>query len=247
LSRRRATVGRVRGGRFVTTRVASLRDLSGIAPAPLREPIGGVTIVAGKSAPQIDLGITDRARGSRLNGDLRSIATISGVPFSTAAGDACLRFKGSALTANIAKCAETDAAVESADVEAPLDAAATAPFVRPNGKVSFVTATRDPRTAELRLRGDGQTASLPRAGAQVAIADLDQDGAPEIITTLDVLAKGGSDDALIVTTWEPGAPPRERARTPVTAGIRALAACPPEGVGAAPIVLATYGELWVVR
>ncbi|HEX9295648.1 MAG TPA: hypothetical protein VF881_07430 [Polyangiaceae bacterium] len=249
LSRRRATVGRLRGGRFVTARTASLRDLSGIAPAPLREPIGGVAIVSGKSTqpPHIDLGITDRQRGSRLDGDLRSLGTISGVPFSTPSGDACVRFQGSALTASIGKCAEADVAVDAAEVETPLDAAAVGSFVRANGKVSFIVATRDPRNAELRLRADGQTASLPHAGAQIAIADLDQDGSPEIISTLDVLGKAGGDDALVVTTWQPGAPPRERARTAVSAGVRAVAACPPEGVGAAPIVLATSGELWVVR
>ena len=44
-----------------------------------------------------------------------------------------------------------------------------------------------------------------------------------------------------------GAGLRERARMAVPSGIRAVAACPPDGGGVAPVVIATMGELWIIR
>jgi hypothetical protein len=99
------------------------------------------------------------------------------------------------------------------------------------------------------LRALGKTSSLPHAGAQIALADLDQDGSPEVITAVDVLPKppGDVDDALVITTLAPDGSLRERSRTPVPTGVRAIAACPPEGGGSGSVVVATPGELWIVR
>jgi hypothetical protein len=257
LGRRRVAIGRARAGRFVPSKVVLLRDLSAIAPSPLREPLGGVTIVPARGAQptHIDLGITDRARGSRLDGDLRVLGPIAGVPFARSPGDACVTFQGSTLSAVVAKCADGDAPVDTADMEAPLDAAAHATFVGADGAIRSVGATRDPRSAELRLRSGTETVTLPHAGAQIALADLDQDGSPEIISTLDVAAKASigeqakppEADALVITTWQPGTGLQERARTAVPGGVRAVAACPPDGAGAAPVVIATSGELWIIH
>jgi hypothetical protein len=257
LGRRRATIGRAKAGRFVPLRVALLRDLSGIAPSPLREPVAGLAIVPGRGLQptHIDLGITDRARGTRLDGNLRVLGPIAGVPFARPTGDACITYQGSTLSAVVAKCADSDPPVDTTDVETPLDAAAHTAFVTTEGTVRTVGATRDPRTAELKLRSGDDTLTMPHAGAQVALADLDQDGSPEIISTLDVAArppngdptKPPEGDSLVITTWQLGAGLKERARTPVPSGIRAVAACPPDGAGAAPVVIATSGELWIIR
>jgi hypothetical protein len=249
LSRRRLAIGRARAGRFVIDRSVALRDLSGIAPAPMREPLGGVTIVPGRGAPYLDVGITDRARASRLDGELRLLGAIQGIPFATPTGDACLRFQGSTATSFIAKCAENDVVSLPVEVEGPFDAIASAMFVTREGVPRTAFAGRDPRTGEVALRTDDRAAILGRAGAQLAIADLDQDGAPEVISTLDVLVKpqGSADDALVVTTWEHDGTLREKSRTPVPPGVRAVAACPPDGRGPAPVVVATTGELWIVR
>jgi hypothetical protein len=257
LGRRRATVGRLQGGRFVPIKLTWLRDLSGIAPAPLREPLAGLAIVParGSNPTHIDLGITDRARGSRLDGDMRPLGSIAGVPFATPEGDACLTFAGSTLASAIVKCSDGDAALIASDIETPVDAIARATFVTADGAVHAISAARDPRTAELRVRSGGETVTLAHAGAQVALADLDQDGAPEIISSLDVPARPATDDPtktpsgdeVVVTTWQPGLGERERSRTPVPSGVRAIAACPPDGGGTAPVVIATTGELWIVR
>jgi hypothetical protein len=250
LSRRRIAVGRARGGRFVTLRSALLRDFSGIAPTPLREPLGGVAIVTSRRGPpRLDVGITDRARGSRLDGELRLLGAINGVPFATSQGDACLRFQGSSLATTIAKCADGDAAAVPFEIDGPLDAAAVATFVTADGVARTVDAARDPRTGEVTIHALGRTSSLSHAGAQMALADLDQDGAPEVISTLDVLPNpaGDVDDALVITTLEQDGSLREKSRTPVATGARAVTACPPEGGGSASVVLATPGELWIVR
>jgi hypothetical protein len=255
LGRRRAALGRARGGRFVAARTALLRDLSGVAPAPLREPIGGVAIVSrrGDHATYIDIGITDRARGTRLDSELRPIGAIAGVPFGMGQGDACVTFSGTSLASVWAKCAESDQA-PLPPLESPLDAAAFGPFVTADGAARMVSAVRDPRTAELHLVSESTTATLPSAGAQIAIADLDQDGTPEIISTMDVLPKSTSsgppdalEDALVVTSWLADGTLRERARTPVPGGVRAVAACPPDHAGSAPVILATTAELWILR
>ncbi len=259
LGRRRATIGRAQAGRFVPLKIASMRDLSGIAPSPLREPLGGLAIVParGPRPAHIDLGITDRARGARLDGDLRVLGSITGIPFTTPAGDACVKFQGSTLLTEIAKCNDSDAAIETIDIETPLDAAANATFVTADGVVHGIAATRDPRTADLKVRSGAETVIVAHAGAQIAVADLDQDGSPEIISTLDVPAqpasmpqagKVGDLDALVITTWQLGTGLHEKSRTPVPAGIRAVAACPPQGgAGPAPVVIATPGELWIIR
>jgi hypothetical protein len=160
-----------------------------------------------------------------------------------------MRFQGSTMATTVGKCAETDSTPPSLADEAPLDAAASGVFVSPRGVVRIIDAARDPRTGDVALRTADRTATLARAGAQVAVGDLDQDGAPEVITTLDVLAQpsANADDALVITTWEHDGSLREKARTDVPAGIRALAACPPEGRGPGAVVLATVGELWIVR
>jgi hypothetical protein len=80
-------------------------------------------------------------------------------------------------------------------------------------------------------------------GAQLALSDLDQDGVPEIATSSE-----GSDDAVDVWSWPAeGADLEARLHLPAPAGVRALAACPPEE-GGLPVLVAVVGsELWLIR
>jgi len=104
--------------------------------------------------------------------------------------------------------------------------------------------------------GDGTLGSSVSYPAQsqsndIAVGDLDQDGDPEIIAGLDT--PNPFEDAVVVRTWSrastvPGASRvREIMRLPAAAGVRAVAACPPDGPGRAPFIVATADELWVVR
>jgi len=249
VSRRRVAVGRVRGGRFAALGVAQFADLSPIAPAPLREPLAGVVVLQGRPGV-VDVGITDRARGSRLDGKLRPVGSIAGVPFTVPEGDACLTFQGTTLNPIVKKCADEDPAFEPVDVAPGVDAIVRVTTIGSDGTPRVVDARRDPISRDVVVRAGTIAASLPRSGAQVAIADLDGDGDPEIVSTLDALASAGPaavDDAVVIRSLRTGGRLEDRARVPVPSGVRAIAACPPDAPGPAPIVVATAGELWVVR
>jgi hypothetical protein len=222
-------------------------DLSPIAPAPLREPLAGVALVprADGLGSWLDVGLTDRAHGVRFDATLHPTAAIAGVPVANGVRDVCATYSGGTAPPTLGKCAPSDAPVDLGTI-GPADAIAAGTLVSPAGAALGVVAARDPSTGELRLRSGELSATIAGAGAQIAIADLDGDGDPEIVTGADVLA--ASEDALVVSSWHPGGAVRERARIAVPAGVRAIAACPPSGSGAAPIAIATAsGEVWVVR
>jgi hypothetical protein len=69
------------------------------------------------------------------------------------------------------------------------------------------------------------------------------------VSTLDVLPRPGVDegDAVVITTLLADGSLRERARMPVPHAVRAVGACPPDRPGTAPLLMATEGELWIVR
>jgi len=79
--------------------------------------------------------------------------------------------------------------------------------------------------------------------AQIAIADLDQDGTPEIVTTGDA-----GDESIAVATLDPASSElRPRLRIAVPEAVRALAVCPPEDHGEPTLVAVLSGDLWLVR
>lgn len=253
VSRRRVATGRLRNGSFATLSTAALADLSPVAAAPLREPLAGAVIL--QRAPgqpgAVDVGVTDRAHGSRLDDKLRPVASIAGVPFATPEGDACLGFQGTTLAPVVRQCADRDPAFAPFDVASGTDAIARVRVTGSDGAARIVEARRDPVTRDVRLSAGTSAATVPRSGAQMAIADLDGDGDPEIVSTLDTLPSSAApatvEDAVVVTSLRGDGRLQERARVPVPSGVRAVAACPPDAPGAAPIVIATASELWVVR
>jgi len=185
-----------------------------------------------------------------LDDKLRPVGSIAGVPFATPEGDACLSFRGTTLTPTINRCGSEDPPFEPFDVASGVDAIARVVTVGSDGRPRVVEARRDPNNREITVRAGTTAVALPRSGAQIAIADLDGDGDPEIISTLDVLPSATApavDDAVVIRSLRAGGRLQERARVPVPSGVRAVAACPPDAPGSAPIVIATLGELWIVR
>ena len=78
------------------------------------------------------------------------------------------------------------------------------------GNARTVVAVREP-SGRLRLKaGDALGVAEGTFGAQLAVGDLDQDGAPEIATSADLPAAGAQtarlDDAIDIATWSPGPP-----------------------------------------
>ena len=74
------------------------------------------------------------------------------------------------------------------------------------------------------------------------MGDLDMDGIPEIVTSLD-----GSDDAVRIVSASDDGAVRERRRFSAPNGVRALAMCPPEEKGIPALVAVTGNEVWLVR
>ena len=105
----------------------------------------------------------------------------------------------------------------------------------PNGKLRLRRTAHTPDAKPIEATIDG-------VGAQLAIADLDLDGAPEVITTSD-----SPDDALAITTWNAKGTLFPRLRVPAKDGVRAVATCRPEERGVPAVVAVVGSEVWLVR
>ncbi len=254
VSRRRVTTLRLRAGKVQPLRSRPWTELSPVSPAPLREPLGFVTLTeqrapSGESALVADVGLSDRAKALRLDGALGVVTALAGMPLPAGPTSGCARLGGALLTGALAPCAAGDPAPALGALGGSYDALAAAALVSPRGEAFSVWALRAERGA-LEIRDDaGHAAAVESAGAQLAVGDLDQDGNPEILSALDV--QNPLEDAVVVRSWArgsgDGAKPREIMRLPAAAGVRALAVCPPDGPGRAPFAVATADEIWVVR
>jgi hypothetical protein len=260
VSRRRVTAERLHGGRVQPIVGRAWTDLVPVASAPLREPLGFATFIQPAGAVPssrggyLDVGLTDRAKSVRLDAELRVVTTFNGLALPDADGTACTRLPGLVLTGALGPCAPGDAAPFTHSVGGQYDAFASARLVAEGGQPFAVWAGRE--RGALEVRDDtGRKTGFESVGAQLAVGDLDQDGDPEILSSLDTALP--LEDAVVIRTWrrhEPlaaGAGPSARlheiARIPAAAGVRAIAVCPPDGPGHTPFVVATADELWVVR
>jgi hypothetical protein len=252
VSRRRVTLLRLRAGRVVPLVSRSWPDLAGVHPTPLREPIAFATLVQrelrGELLPPVaDVGLTDRARSVRLDGKLDVAAELPGLAIPDGGGTACTKLWGLSVSGPVGPCSAGDPAPASASVGGQYDAIASARLMSPRGQPFSVWAGRE--RGALELRDDtGRKQIAGAVGAQLAVGDLDQDGEPEILASLDV--QNALEDGVVVWSWRrsgKGGKPREVLRLPAPAGVRALAVCPPDGPGRAPFAVATADEIWVVR
>jgi hypothetical protein len=254
VGRRRVSVVRLRGGKVIPFFSRNWPDLAPLAPSPLREPIGFATLLvphghAGSGF--VDVGLTDRARSVRLDGELRTQASFPGIAVPDGASSACTRIPGLVVTGPLGPCAPGDAAPHTASIGGQYDAFASARIVSAAGEPYVVWAGRE--RGALELRDDaGHKAGFESVGAQIAVGDLDQDGEPEILTSLDTA--NPLEDAVVVRSWNRAVPPsssaprlKEILRIPAAAGVHAIAVCPPDGPGVTPFAVATADEIWVVR
>jgi hypothetical protein len=233
----------VRSGKLHALRRVAWSDLSPISPTPWREPIAAISFPAPSF---IDVGLTDRARAVRLDPELRVVTALEGMPVALPAGAACVRTHPGVLFDKLVRCRGDDPINQVKDPGFSFDVWASARVVGQDGQVRDVWAARDASESKLVLRDSaGRTVNVARVGAQVALADVDADGDPEVITTRDVL--DDKDDALAVRTWQASGALRDRVVLPVPSGISAITVCPADGPGLRSIVLATRSELWVLR
>jgi hypothetical protein len=123
------------------------------------------------------------------------------------------------------------------------DAFASASIVDAAGGSKGVVVVREP-SGKLKVKlGDATLAPDGDFGAQLAVADLDQDGNADVATSVD-----GPDDAVnVFSVVGPNGDWRGRLHLATPTSVRALAVCPPEA-GGEPVLLAVIGpELWLVR
>jgi hypothetical protein len=245
VSRARVQIGKLRAGKFTPTRSAAWSTIASKWPVPLREPLGGAFVIGtGERRGHVLVGTTDRG-GVEIDETLATRAPLAGIPVTGEGGGGCasVSVEASAFEGLVVPCI----GAPKADV-APLftppapryDAFAAADVVGKDGSVRQVVAAREPGGRLKLKRGDAQQI-LEGAGAQIALADLDQDGVPEIIASSE-----NGEDALTVWSWD-AAQLRQRLKIPAPAGVKALAVCPPEARGVPALVAAVGGEVWVVR
>lgn len=226
--------------------------LSPVAPVPLRQPIAFATIVEGPSTLSrrgyVDVALTDRRDSQRLSPSLKPLATMKGKAVPNGRGSACTWVHDLRLGQKLVACHESDAPPALADLKWPSDAIASTVVVSPDGKLTPTVALRRDNTLVVRApdeKGKPVDRVVARVGAQLAIGDLDQDGAPELVSALDVGAPRL--DAIEVRSLASGKA-QLRYRLAVPTGVEAVAVCPPDaGATVAATVVATKGELWVVR
>lgn len=250
VSRRRVTTLRIKGGRVIPLVSRAWPDLAPVAPAPLREPIAFATIIEGlaPSPAFLDVGLTDRAKSVRLDGELHVVASFGGLAVPEGARSACTRLSGITVTGPIGPCLPGDPAPLAHAIGGVYDAFASARLVSSQGKPFSVWVGREKGVVELRDES-GRKVLIEGAGAQIAVGDIDQDGDPDVMTSLDTM--NPFDDAVLVRSWSRASQSngslRDVLRIPAAAGVRAIGVCPPDGPGRAPFVVATTDEIWVVR
>ena len=206
VSQREVVWGYLRDGRFVAVRRAPASSLGRRLPVPWKEPLATAASAPADGPGTLFVGWSDRA-GAAVGADLVPRLPLRGLPVWTGTSVACV--VPSAARAGfdeaLVACEDGRPLRESSQLAAagaPLlvDAWAALELVGVDGRPSRVVAAREPSgTLHLARAGTAETATLDDVGAQVALGDLDQDGAPEVITTTAVTATPGSgEDALVI-------------------------------------------------
>ncbi len=256
VTRARVTIAKIRAGKLVVQRAAAWSTIASRAPVPMREPLASVVVSPRGHRGEILLGTTDRG-GVVLDGSLVARRQLTGLPVIGTEGEGCASPSPEvgAYDGPVVPC---EVAAPQANAAEPLpiflpptqryDAIASLDAVARDGSVAQIVAAREPG-GKLRIRRQDLgvarpiEGSLDGAGAQLALADLDLDGTPEVITTSD---GAGPDDLVLVSSFAKGVL-TPRLRFPAKDGVRAIGVCPPEEKGVPAVVAVVGNEVWLVR
>jgi hypothetical protein len=260
----RITVGRFRKEAFVVEQSVPWSGLGKRAAVSLREPLVNLVFMHDTSNTSFLLAGSTNFGGARLGPSFQHFGPeMRGVPFLLGSDVRCATAlpESGALDGIFGECASPEprsgtqakeatqasqpnhgeAKREAPDLWAPpaayFDAFAALDLIQRDGTHSAVVAAREPN-GRLRLRRGATAQVVEQMGAQLALGDLDLDGTPEIVTSLNVT--NDADDAILVLSWAPSGM-RQRARIAAPGGVRALAVCPPEE-GARPAWVAAVGR-----
>jgi hypothetical protein len=227
VSRGNVRVGRIAAHGFSERKRVAWAALSPVAPAPLREPIASVEIT---EQGALRVGLSDRRDGLVLSRDLAILERYEG---AWPVGGGCFWRSGLGVSSHLAPCDGKEAA-NSANA-LTLDALTATP----RGWIG-----RDAATSTLSSSERGLVPSQTHVGAQLALADADNDGNFELAFSADTLEPGK--DRLTLATLAAGKL-TTRFTLPAPA-IGALAICARrEGPAMAPVLVATGDELWLLR
>jgi hypothetical protein len=249
-SRSRVVLGKLRAGNLTVVRAMPWTQLASRAPVPMREPIATVVVSPRPHRGEVFVGTTDRGAVA-IDAALVTRRQLTGLPIPGADGDACTTAsaESGAFEGPGVACAPPPKGAPATVLQTPatrFDAIASLDLVGKDGATSQVVAVREPN-GKLHLRrsdasGKTQDAPIDSVGAQIAMADLDLDGTPEIAFSGDFTET----DALMVWSWKPNGLV-QRLKLPTKESVRAIAACPPEEKGAPGLVAVVGSEVWLVR
>jgi hypothetical protein len=170
----------------------------------------------------LEVGTTDRPRALRLDGRLLKQRDLEArLPWPGGGG-------GLATT----------------EIGDSVDAIAGATLVSKSGETRRVRARRRP-DGTVHFSDGKRSVEIEHIGAQLAVGDLDGDGDPELVASLDTLDPAA--DAIVVYSWPEGKKPAERLRVAAPGGVRAVALGPPRATQMAPIAAAVGDAIWVVE
>ncbi|MEP7051995.1 MAG: hypothetical protein ABJB12_16640 [Pseudomonadota bacterium] len=239
IGRRKISVGHLEHGRFTARASLNWAEFSPVAPSPLREPIA----VGAVPAPgRLWVGSSDRADALELSGTLHVEHQWRGVmPWP---GGGCTRRLGLGYDGAARPCPGAPPA-PNVDFATQVDAFASRGLDSAGAPRTVRVARAVGSDSARALDSLHPEVTIPNVGAQLAIADLDEDGQPEIVTSSPTLDRKA--DQLLVRTLTDNGQLRERLRLSVPSGIDALAICPSDGRAMAPLALATGDGIWVVR
>ncbi len=250
----------------VETRIALAGDAAALRP---RDAVGALLVadVAGDATPEILAHASDRADGMIVglkNGALAAQGTLRDYPlFVTPGGAGAGRLATAALGEGVNDFPRESISFAPAWKEWSA-AGLPARFLAAEG-TSFLAADGTTHNLVGIVDGDGELAlhTLPRAaadpwarladsGSAFEIADLDGDGAPEVITSA-YRAPGDGDELVVYTIDDDGSSRVLHRGGALRGGIAAIAAGDFDSDGATDVAAlvrlsgAAAGDLWVLR
>lgn len=217
---------------FVPRRTAALPSLSPVATVPLREPLTSLWI----HGATLEVSTTDREHWLRLDPRLE---VLDKRPHVWGVGPGVCVARGAATgSSTTTECSET--ASNTVATHATFDRHVVVPLTPP------LRAWRDSKTGNVTVTRGDDTWTLVERGAQIAVADLNNDGTLEVVTTSSTLLR--NEDEVAVHSLIPSDPtPRLLWTVPVSAGVDAVAICPPEAAKQNAIVVASNSHVGVLQ
>lgn len=248
VGRREITRGRFRGAHFVPEHRVAWNDLSPLAPTPLRSVIAGARF----GSTGLEIGSSDRAYMIRLTPQLTFAARAPrALPLES--GD-CSTFTSTGLSKTTQACAwSTARPAARSSWRAPseesnsLSTRTKAAWTDAAGIVHQldwqVPSDGSPSPIELRSGLDADRSLLLRdVGTAIGFADLDGDGALELIASS--AERDPTRDHLKLLSYD-GSTLLPRAELQIP-GVRALTVCPFFGTNPLQVIVATDNQLWVL-